>query len=283
MTGAGGWIGRYLVRELNRRGCTVVATDRAGGQGADLDVTDRAGVLAAVDNIRPAVIVNLAGLLGTSELLGDELAAVEANIVGAVNIYDAAAATGARVVQIGTGHKGQPNTYAVTKACAEELGLIRTGIGQHVTVVRAFHAYGPGQAIPAPHGTHQVRKIVPSMVCRALTGMPIEIFGDGGNVIDLVHVADVAKALADATEFGRSGAVVDAGTGIGTTVLGAAKTIVEACGSTSEIVHLPARPGEPEGAVVVAERPVRARPWPYGLDGTVESYRAVLASQEAAR
>jgi nucleoside-diphosphate-sugar epimerase len=123
----------------------------------------------------------------------------QVNILGALNVYDAAAARDIPVVQIGTGHKGQPNPYAITKACAEDLGLARAGVGgERIVVVRAFHAYGPGQKACAPHGRGTVRKIVPSMVCRALTGMPVQVNGSGDQAIDLVYVDDVAAALADA-------------------------------------------------------------------------------------
>ena len=116
-------------------------------------------------------VINLAGMLGTPELLGDERAACEVNIIGAVNVYDAAARRGIPVVQIGTGHKGQPNPYAITKACAEDLGLARARwLGEKITVVRAYHVYGPGQLPGPPHGPASVHKFFPTFACRALSG-----------------------------------------------------------------------------------------------------------------
>ena len=120
---------------------------------------------------RAEAIINLAGVLGTPELFGSEHRAAQVNILGAVNVYDAAAKLGIPVVQIGTGHKGQPNPYAITKACAEDLGLARARwLGEKITVVRAYHVYGPGQLPGPPHGPAGVHKFFPTFACRALSG-----------------------------------------------------------------------------------------------------------------
>lgn len=267
VTGSGGFIGTAVARTLRARSHDVVPFDHPN---TICDIDTLTAAVAGCD-----AVINLAGVLGTSELLDGDRTAVDVNILGAVNVMDAAGTK--PVVQIATGHRGQLNTYAITKACAEDLALCRAQWGQKpYTVVRAFHVYGPNQKPPAPHGKATVRKIIPSFVCRALTGMPLEIWGDGKQTIDLVHVDDVANILVDAID-GPYGTVLDAGTGIGTTVLEAAELVIELCGSKSEIVHLPMRPGEPEGDVVVADNPS-----PYvwdlvdGLTATIPWYRELV-------
>jgi UDP-glucose 4-epimerase len=270
VTGSAGFIGRRVCAELESRGMVPVPFDRPF---ADLHRRRQTGSLVRASD----GVINLAGMLGTSEMFGADRAAVAVNIVGALNVFDAAAERGIPVVQIGTGHKGQPNGYAITKGCAEDLALARAAQGQQIAVVRAYHAYGPGQKTCPPHGTGTVRKIVPSFVCRALTGVPLEVYGSGEQQIDLVYVDDVAAVLVDALG-GPFGAVTEAGTGKPTRVLDAARAVVEACGSRSEIVHLPMRIGEPEGSRVVAERPECPNPWPYRLEETIDYYRALLGS-----
>jgi UDP-glucose 4-epimerase len=270
VTGGAGWIGKAVCRELTSRGSIPVPFDSSTGQ----DVRRLADVHDAMHDVD--AVINLAGVLGTAETIGRERQPVEVNVLGALNVFQEAAERGLPVVHIGTGHRGQLNPYAVTKACAEDLALTRASYGgEPIVVVRAFHAYGPGQKMCPPHGTAPVRKIVPSFVCRALTGMPIEVNGSGQQVIDLVHVDDVARVLVDALD-GPYGTVIDAGTGKHTTVLQAAWDVIAACRSDSEIVHLPMRPGEPQHSVVVADTPACPNPWPYRLRETVAWYRKAL-------
>jgi nucleoside-diphosphate-sugar epimerase len=259
------------------RGHAPRAFDTASG----FDIRDRSAVDAAVAEVD--AIINLAGVLGTEETLGAEAESVDVNVVGAVHVFEAAARRDVRVVQIGTGHRGQLNTYAITKACAEDLAIARSEwLGQRIVVVRAYHAYGPGQAVSPPHGSAKVRKIIPSFICRALTGMPLEVYGSGDQTIDLVHVNDVAQCLVSALE-GPWGQVVEAGTGKGTRVRDAARAVIHACQSPSKIVNRPMRLGEPDGATVVAKNPMCVNPWPWRLDETIAEYRQLLGVQSAGK
>jgi UDP-glucose 4-epimerase len=178
------------------------------------------------------------------------------------------------MVQIGTGHKGQPNPYAITKGCAEDLLLGRTD--QPIAVVRAYHAYGPGQKVCPPHGQAKVRKIVPSFVCRALTGMPVEVNGSGRQLIDLIHVDEVARILVAAIG-GPYHKVIEAGTGRPRSVFDVASLIVEECESDSPVTFLPQRAGEPYRADVYAAEPQSDLPFPWRLDETIEYYRSQVA------
>jgi UDP-glucose 4-epimerase len=264
VTGGSGFIGSAVRRELESRGSEFVPFDHPN------DIRNAKAVDVATGRVD--AVINLAGILGTSETFGSEREVVDVNIGGALVVADACRANGVPMVQIGTGHKGQPNPYAITKACTEDLLLAR---GDRVNVVRAFHAYGPAQKAFPPHGRSTVRKIIPSFVCRALSGMPIEINGDGNQVVDMIHVDEVARILVDALD-GPHGQTYEAGTGVGMTVNDVAADVIAACGSRSQIVHLPKRQGEPEGAVVVADKPLSDKPWPYGLDETIDYYRQVV-------
>ena len=272
VTGSAGFIGHHVAAELHARGHELVPFDHPSNV---LDNSHLDHVLRDCD-----AVINLAGQLGTAEIIGSERKAAEVNIIGAINVYDAAAALGIPVVQIGTGHKGQPNPYAITKAAAEDIGLSRAQwVGEKITVVRAYHVYGPYQKPPPPHGKSPVRKIIPSFGCRALTGMDVEIWGDGLQKIDLVHAEDVAAALVDAIS-GPYGQVTEAGTGKAVTVWQAAidvtRTAAAFGGNPSQIKFMPMRQGEPDGAVVVAAAPACQHVWPYKLRETLEYLRTYL-------
>jgi UDP-glucose 4-epimerase len=269
--GAAGFIGKHTVAELERRGHEADRLDASSGDDI-LSYRDVSKAMQGAD-----AVINLAGVLGTSELLGAEAHAVEVNILGAVNIYDQAAREEIPVVQIGTGHRGQPNPYAITKACAEDLGLARARwLGEKIAVVRAYHVYGPGQLPGVPHGPASVRKFFPTFACAALTGLPLELCGGGSQMIDPVHVSDVAVSLCDAIG-GPYGMVTEAGCGKPLTVAQVARDIARATGQPYAIDAAAApRPGEPVGAAVVAMAPACGNPWPYQVAETVEWYREWL-------
>jgi UDP-glucose 4-epimerase len=112
-----------------------------------------------------------------------------------------------------------------------------------------------------PYGPAKVRKITPAFVARALLGHPIEIYGDGSQVSDMVHVTDGALALVKALEQAAQGIVFDRPVEVGSvspvTVLKVAQTVRTyaryATGKHSEITFLPMRPGETEGTPVTAD------------------------------
>lgn len=272
VTGAKGFIGTAVCAELANRDAVAVHFDYPH------DVRERR---AFRDYEDVDGVINLAGVLGTSETIGEEHEAAEVNILGALNVFDAF--KGVPIVQIATGHEGQPNPYAVTKTCATQLAVCRARwTGQKISVVRAYHVYGPGQKMCAPHGVSKVRKIVPSFVARALTGMPIEINGDGEQVVDLVYLDDCAKVLVDALE-GPYGEITEAGTGRATTVNEAAVDVIgRVPGTNSRVTYVPMRKGEPEGAIVVALDPKCPNPWPYKLSDTIDWYRKKLELARAA-
>jgi UDP-glucose 4-epimerase len=273
VTGSSGFIGTWVSRSLTAAGHEMVPFDRPA------DIMEPAALARAAEGCEG--IIHLAGRLGTAELLGSEYAAARVNVLGAVRVYDLAQAMAVPLVQIGTGHRGQLNTYAITKACAEDLALARAQwTGAKITVVRAFHVYGAGQKPPPPHGCSPVRKIIPSFVCRALTRMPVEVYGTGQQRIDLVHAADVADVLVAALR-GPYGTVVQAGTGKATTVLQAARDVLHAVAPTGVVAYAAMRPGEPEDSRVVADAPVCVNPWPHRLGETVMWYRELLDAAQA--
>ncbi len=269
VTGGAGFIGQAVRKVLEAQGDTFVTFDHPSD-------------IRSFEHVGPAVadcdgVINLAGILGTEETLDLENELLDVNVFGALNVARECEYHGVPLVQIGTGHRGQLNVYAITKACAEDLILARAKwAGLKANVVRAFHAYGPGQKAPAPYGKATVRKIIPAFVCAALSGDTLHINGSGMQTIDLVHVDDVARMLVAGLDapYGRT---LEAGTGVPVTVLRAAQDVVAACDSTSELKLVPMRAGEPLISNVVANREDElARPWP-SLDDTIAYYRRMLA------
>lgn len=255
-----GFIGRHVCTELQERGHAVSVLDRR----PDIASAAELGVLPVVGDIRDGAlmrhlvpsydgVVHLAGLLGTAELINDPADAVETNITGALNVFQGCRAARAlgravRCVHITVGNHFMDNPYAITKSTSERFAkMFNIEHGTDIRVVRALNAYGPYQKhLP-------VRKIVPTFVRAALSGEPVTVYGDGEQVMDMIHVRDVARILADALFVARVEGVISAGTGRRLTVNDIARLVISEAGSSSRVLHLPMRPGEPEGSVVLGD------------------------------
>lgn len=264
VTGGRGFIGSYVVRRLMAEGRTAVILDRH----ADAAKVNPDGTEVVLGDIRDATAVteamahvdgwiHLAGVLGTQEAVMNPRPAAETNVLGGINVLEAATQYKLPGVVIGVGNHWMRNTYAISKTMIERFcEMYRQERDLQVTVVRGLNAYGPGQSVAAPFGPSKVRKITPSFACRALTGEPIEVYGDGQQIMDMIHVRDLANVLVDALFYTEKheaqAAVLEAGTGRRTTVLDVAQAVISAAGR-GEIKFLPMRPGEPAGSVVLAD------------------------------
>jgi len=222
-------------------------------------------------------VINLAAILPSANVFGLEYETARVNVLGAINVLDAALQAGLPMVQVANANEGQKTPYAITKQSTTDLCLARAhNYGQEVNVVKAFYVYGHGQELSPPYGPSTSPKIVPSFIARALTGADIQIMGKGTQQIDLVYVEDVARVIINAL-FMPYGRKIDAGTGIATTVSSVAQTVIKACNSKSKIVHIAGRMGEPPDAIVVATQSEWMNPWPYKLQETIQWYRSIVA------
>lgn len=285
VTGGAGFIGGYVVEDLLGRGYLVNVLDTRGRSvpGAVTTLGDIRDPIAVGEAVSHADgVVHLAGVLGTAEMVANPRPAIEVNVLGALNVFEAASKHDVPVVNIAIGNHWMDNAYSISKDTADRFARMyveyRSG---RVTTVRTYDAYGPRQVPPAPFGPSRVRKIIPSFACRALTRQPIEVYGDGQQVIDLIHASDVARVLVDAlVQTDRTGPVreiIEAGSGEPITVLEVAQKVI-ACVGGGKIVHLPMRQGEKPGATIVASHPpVWTLPLSEGLPPTIEYFAGLVA------
>jgi UDP-glucose 4-epimerase len=251
VTGGNGFIGSWVLKSLLNRGHNALVFDHKNKPAVMLgDIRDETAVhefAAHVDGI-----IHLAAVLGTAETIDSPLPAAHTNIIGTLNVFEAASRYNLPVVFAAVGNSGiGRGTYCITKACGEEfVHMYREDRGLKVTAVRPMNAYGPGQSAPTPFGPSKVRKIVPSFVCSALSGIPMPLYGGGEQVSDAVFVADVAKTFVIALEEAARGNVPDFPIDVGSVkpsrVIDVANTIAKHVpGATIE--SLPMRAGEPFG------------------------------------
>lgn len=198
-------------------------------------------------------VYNLAGILGTSELLNVASLACETNIVGACNVLDAAQIAGVqRVYNVAKPHfEGYAeNAYTLTKHAGELLGLMyREKFGMEVATVRWLNAVGPHQHL------YPVRKFVPVMVLFALFDIDLEVYGSGKQTIDPIDTEDLSRFTVHACRhLGKASEVVDLGSGVAINCNSAAEIILHEVNkyrvsrhagvSKSRLIHVPMRTGE---------------------------------------
>jgi dTDP-L-rhamnose 4-epimerase len=123
------------------------------------------------------------------------------------------------------------SVYAVTKLAQENLMLaMGRAFGIPTVALRYQNVYGPGQSLNNPY-----TGILSIFSREMLAGRPIEIFEDGKESRDFVHVNDVARANVSALRHELSGThVVNIGTGQATSVATLTKALAEAYGYAHE-------------------------------------------------
>ena len=119
----------------------------------------------------------------------------------------------------------EPNSpYSASKASAD---LIARAYFQTyhfpVIVTRCSNNFGPYQ---------NIEKFIPKSITAVLNGKPIEIYGNGANIRDWIHVTDHCRALLLLIDVGVSGQIYNIGSGNELSNLDLAKII-------SKLMHLP--------------------------------------------
>ena len=270
VTGGSGFIGKHVVTLARELGHQVETYDRHQG----LDVMDKVTLQLAVD--RNDAVIHLAGILGTTETFDTMERTLRVNINGALNVFEAALAGDKRVVYLGTKVCNWYNPYLISKRCSAELALMYAQYkGLRINVVRAMNVYGPGQH------WGRVNKAVPTFIVNAIKGDDLVIYGNGQQVVDLIHTSDMANIIMLLLEGDQVGLSVEAGTGTPTTVMAMAEMIHEMVGSKSCITFDPMRIGEPDHSHTLADTSVlngELNYWPSvglerGMRETVEWYK----------
>jgi UDP-glucose 4-epimerase len=274
VTGAAGFIGSTLVDRLLAEGHHVVGVDDLSSgsldnlaearalavqrHGAfaftDSDITDP-GFLDVAAAAAPEVVCHLAAQVSVRASVADPTADATTNVVGTVNVLEAARLSGARKVVFassGGSIYGSPaklpvseragfapaSPYAAGKAAAELfLAAWRAMYQLEWTSLALANVYGPRQD---PHGEAGVVAIFSGAM---LAGRPTRVFGDGGQTRDYVYVDDVVDAFARGLTAGN-GRRFNIGTGRQTTDLALHRVVAEAVGVDRQPEAAPARLGD---------------------------------------
>lgn len=243
ITGGTGFLGDAIAKELEARDVEVVTFDlsyanksgRPHFRGSILDIDDlNAAVQGGV-----SMVFHIAGVLGTSELMQQSGHAVDVNVRGTVNVLEVCRSHGISRIFYPTKPNEWLNTYSITKKAGEDfVRMYEAEFGLEARILRWLNAYGPGQKL------QPVRKAVPVMILQAVHNLPVQIWGDGKQPVDLIYTDDLARVTVEYTLHDTDGLVRDTGCTHRLSVNELAEAIVRLSRSSSEIVHLEMRQGE---------------------------------------
>jgi UDP-glucose 4-epimerase len=267
VTGGAGFIGSHLSERLLEEGWEVFALDdlSTGAEANIFHLREREGFHLVVDSVlspsvvselvhRVDVVYHLAAAVGVRLIVEQPGHTLLTNVQGAENVLDYCARFEKPVLiasssEVYGNHPEDvslvedaqriygPTTakrwaYADTKALDEFLALaLRHERGLRCVIARLFNTVGPRQ-------NSQYGNVVPRFVQRALAGEPLEIHGDGSQTRCFCHVSDVVRALTGLLDR-ADGEIYNVGSTERITIADLARRVLEATGSSSELVFVP--------------------------------------------
>jgi UDP-glucose 4-epimerase len=300
VTGGAGFIGSHLTDALVARGDAVEVVDDMGtgrpGRLPEqatvhkLSVSDAAALTGVVREFAPDLICHLAGQIDVRLSVARPADDALVNVIGTVNVLEAARAVGARVLLASTGAviygRDAPipsmedvlplpeSPYGVAKDCAEQYVLLYNRLhGTNHAVLRFANVYGPRQDPAGQAG------VVAIFCARALAGEQPVIYGDGRQTRDYIYVGDAVAAFQAAADSGRPG-TWNIGTGTEVSVLELIRVISRVARQVIDPVFAPERPGELLRGALAPDRARRDLGWTPATslaDGIGRVYRWIEA------
>jgi UDP-glucose 4-epimerase len=277
VTGGAGFIGSHVVEALLGRGDEVHVVDNlATGRrenvaaGATLHEHDiREDLAPLFAELRPERVVHLAAQADVGTSVERPLFDAQVNVLGTLNVLEAARPHGATVVFSSTGgaiygecavpatedaERRPLSPYGTSKLAGEEyLATWNRLHGTGHVALRLGNVYGPRQLAKLEGG------VVAIFLDRLRAGETATIFGDGEQVRDFVYVGDVVAAIL-AAEGGAAG-TYNVGTGRATSVNELWQTCARVAGAGGEPEYGAARTGDLVRSVLDAGRARAALGW----------------------
>jgi nucleoside-diphosphate-sugar epimerase len=220
VTGASGLIGRHVTAQLSGRTEVVcvsrAAHDRQAAHWIDADLAQRGEAKRVIAEVEPSVLIHLAGAVRGDRTLDAVLPTLYANLVGTVELLEAATAAGVQRIVISGSAIEEPLARGADVRAPSPYGASRWGSSMYartfhalfdtpVTVLRPSYTYGPGQ--------DSEKLLIPYVLSKALRGESPEL-STGARLMDFVYAGDVAAAFISAVAAPDvEGQTLDVGSG----------------------------------------------------------------------
>lgn len=281
--GGAGFMGSHLAAALIAGGHAVRIFDRPDRkllpgyplrdevewrEGDFVNPKDTARALAGCDVVFHLVSTTLPGPANDNPVYD-----VESNVVGTLRMLDAARQSGVkkiifsssggtvygmpRAIPITENHPTEPITaYGIGKLMIEKyLHLHHVLHGMDYMVLRVANPFGERQRVTSAQGAVTV------FLRHALSGRPIEIWGDGSVVRDYLYVGDVAQAFVRAIDHTPTERIINIGSGTGRSLHEIVDAIEALTGRKVERRYFPGRPFDVPVNVLGISRARSALDW----------------------
>jgi UDP-glucose 4-epimerase len=258
VSGGAGFIGSHAVERLLEGGATVtVYDDFSSGKRANLPVHPALrvveGDIGDLVSVRQAMagaerVLHLAAQVSVQASLKEPAASCRSNVLGFVNILQAAVECGAKrlVYASSAAVYGAPATLPLDEEAApaplSPYGLEKLIDDQYAALfaslhglsslgLRYFNVYGPRQDPASPYAG-----VISRFADRYRAGEPLRVFGDGEQTRDFIYVGDVARITAAALAHDATG-VCNVGTGGTVRLLDLIAALENIGGHPATVVH----------------------------------------------
>ena len=266
VTGGAGFIGKHLIVELLRDDHNITIFDNFSSSskndvvhllenGVNLvtgDILDYDLLLKSMSNYD--FVIHLAAQTSVEQSIVDPETTIDINVEGTVNVLKSCVKTNVKgLISTSTAavygssptpisETSQPNpisSYGASKLVTEyNLQAFSRFFGLNCISLRLFNVYGNGQSTDAG----VIRKFLKNISEK----IPLEIFGDGTQTRDFVHISDVIQAFYCAIRNieAKRGEVYNIGSGSATSINELAALLLSGKGKDLQLIHKPALEGE---------------------------------------
>ena len=262
VTGGAGFIGRRVVRAVLDAGHRVTVIDRHAFPDDRVrsvvgDLCEPATIGEALSQSTDAVI-HLAAITRVLLSMEDPVGTYKLNVDATFNLLEQSRQTGVKTFllastnavtgDVGTAtiteqHPLRPLTpYGATKAAGEMLLSAYAGsYGMTGAALRFSNVYGPGMEAKD--------SFIPRLMRAARDGKGVQIYGDGTQLRDLVHVDDIVAGIFTAWREGHNGPLI-LGSGESVTVNDILEAARAVTGAEIPAEHIPAKSGEMPAVII---------------------------------
>jgi GDP-L-fucose synthase len=298
VTGGAGFLGGFLLAELNGRG----ALDVFVPEYPDYDLTRREDILRMLDASKPDIVIHLAAVVGgiganmanpgkyfyDNAMMGiqlieeSRLAGVSKFVaLGTICAYPKFAPIPFREEDLWNGYPEETNApYGLAKKMMlVQCQAYRQQYAFDGIFLLPVNLYGPRDNFDL-ESSHVIPAMIRKMVSARDAGETATLWGDGSATREFLYVEDCARAIALAAEHYDGAEPVNLGAGREISIKDLAETIAKHVGYTGEIVWDTTKPnGQPRRKLDVSRAKERFGfeaevPFDEGIRRTVEWWEA---------